>query len=125
MENTVQIVLWVDEDHQETSQRIDLTKGKVVQDQSSAREDCRSRGIQYRPLTDDLKGLVLFEKKGKDGQPSAVTLGDFGPFVLAKLENGVVSNAFSHHDLGKPIRLSRETLLALYEIFGGRARDSQ
>ena len=125
MQGESRIVLWVDEQHREKTEQIDLSSGTVHREETSAGDFCRRLGVGYRVLTEELKALGLYEKKGKDGQTVTVTLGELAPFILARVEGGQVTNAFSAHDFGKPMRLSRATIVALREIFGGTAKLGQ
>jgi hypothetical protein len=113
--------LIVDDSVRLQNQTIDVTTGRVQQESASAGELCKKYGLRYLPMTPALKSLVLFTRKDKNGDANGngVTLGDFGPFVLARIENGKLVNQFRGSDFCKPMKLSSESVIALAEIFGG------
>lgn len=116
------LVLWVDEAHESVRQVVDVGSGEVRSDRVSAKELCETLGVRYQPMTRAVKELVLFSRKGKNGNADEpVRVADLGPFVLAKVTSGVVENKFVASDFGKPMRLSPETLRELARIFGGVA----
>lgn len=113
------LVLWADEDHVSVRQVVDVDSGEVREERVSAVELCESLGVQYQPMTRAVKELVLFTRKGKNGNADEpVRVGDLGPLILAKVASGVVENRFVASDFGKPMRLSVDSIRELARIFG-------
>lgn len=118
------LVLIVDELVREQKQFINVATGKVQHEQVSAEDLCKKRNIRYVAMTPQLKSLVLFARKERSGDASGnVTLGDYGPFVLARIENGELLNNFKGSDFAKPMKLSSQSVMALAEIFGGKRNE--
>lgn len=102
--------------------RIDLNRMTVHEENVSDLEFLTSLGVKAIPLTDDLRRLVLAERNGKSGE-RMVTLGDFGPILVVRIEDGVVVNKFTGHDLNRPMKLTRETVKQLVGIFGATTKE--
>ncbi len=110
----------MNEEHESIRQVVDVASGEVRSERLSARELCEALGTRYQPMTQAIKDLVLFSRKGRNGSADEpVRVGDLGPFVLAKVTSGVVENKFVASDFGKPMRLSPDSLRELARIFGG------
>ena len=120
-----ELILWVDEEHVLERQVIDVATGEIRQDSTLAGEYCHSLSVSYTPMSPAVKQHILYERKAKNGDKVPVTVGDLGPLLLCKVINGSVVNNYSVQDLGKPIRLSPETLHGLATIFGNRSSKSK
>lgn len=116
------LVLFVDKNAVREQETIDKITGQVRRERVTAGDQCDRRGIQHTPMTAAVKEIELYrsKKQGEGGQAGCVTIGDLGPFVLVRLEDGKLVNKFGVHDIPKPMKLSWETVAQLSEIFGGK-----
>ena len=121
MQNNVQMGLLVNEAAALTKQVVDMVAGKVRQEKSSPREVCERLGVRYTPMSEELANLVLYKRKGRNGQEGKdVRLGDLGAFVLVKLVQGQIANDFAFQNLSKPVSLTVEVVESLAHLFNGK-----
>lgn len=98
--------------------RIDPESMKVEVDDLSDFDYVKKLGIDVRPLTPELKKIVVEERSGKaGGKPT--TLGALGSILIVRLEDGQIVNRYSGSDFGCPMAVSRDSVRQLYEVFRG------
>lgn len=116
------LMLFVDKDAVLEFCAIDAVTGEMQKERTTAGQMCTQRGVRYTPMTPAVKAIELYQRKGKEGsaQQVSVRMADLAPFVLARVLNGELVNSFGIHDIPKPVRLSRETVMQLSDIFGGQ-----
>lgn len=114
----MELMVVIDTEHFETQREYDRASGHISEERFRAAERAKEMGIAFTPMTDSLRRLQVYEKKGKGNEGNKpVFLGDLGPYCLVRLSNTGVVNQFSPVNLNKPIRVDWTTLVELHAIF--------
>lgn len=100
--------------------RIDPESLKVETDSLSDFEFVKKLGIDVRPLTPELKSIIVDDRSVKSGGKPTL-LGDLGAILIVRLDDGEVVNRYSGSDFGRPMAVSRDTVRQLYQLFCGAA----
>jgi hypothetical protein len=114
------VLLIVDEGADLVEEYLDEKSMELVKRVENAKEFVNRQKIIYVPMSEALRKLVLYEKRGRGKGNQAkekVSLGDLGPFVIVRVKEGQILNQWGYDDLPKPMSVSPNILLGLKGMF--------